>query len=302
MTQTIRTLYLVLQDGRRFVLNKAQSGEFIDNVSRRIAGQSPRAVIGKTPRPLRKRGGEPVYEGRKLSEWIRSLNTDDARRRHEAATALGQIGGPALPALIDAFSSDSQNVREVALGATNSMLISRKLARAGKLELIPILAKMLADSRESALARASCASGLGAIGPDASGAVSSLRVVIASEDPYLRVKCAAALPAIDPGMSRTALPVLLESLRDEQSYIRAEAIAGLGRIGPSVDEALLAVAGALKDEDRACRRCAASALREMGAGASKAIEELKAALEDEDMLVRDAAADALERIKQEKDS
>ena len=47
--------------------------------------------------------GEPSFEGRTMAEWIALMNATPAS--HQAVYALGEIGEPALPTLIQAMRS-----------------------------------------------------------------------------------------------------------------------------------------------------------------------------------------------------
>ena len=95
--------------------------------------------------------------------------------------------------------------------------------------------------------------------------------------------------------SEKALPILVDSLGDEDSAVRRAAAQALGKIGSEM--AVEHLLEALGDEDWLVRWIAAYALGEIGS--EKAVEHLLVALRDEDAKVRWRAADALGRTASE---
>ena len=68
------------------------------------------AVIATVVAFIALRPREPVYEGKRLSEWLRDLddNTLAADSRNRAVDAVRQIGTNCVPTLVDMLqSSDS---------------------------------------------------------------------------------------------------------------------------------------------------------------------------------------------------
>ena len=63
-----------------------------------------------------------------------------------------------------------------------------------------------------------------------------------------------------------AVPGLLEVLKDQNEWLRADAAAALGRIGPEAKAAVRPLADALRDEKARVRIAAAQALGAIGAG------------------------------------
>ncbi|NIP85427.1 MAG: HEAT repeat domain-containing protein, partial [Planctomycetales bacterium] len=89
------------------------------------------------------------------------------------------------------------------------------------------------------------------------------------DDPFIKMFCAWALARIAPDNPRDcqrAIPVLIEALGHEQSFVRIEAAATLGMIGPEAKAAIQALEKLNKDpdSDREVREAAAAAIRQIG--------------------------------------
>ena len=145
--------------------------------------------------------------------------------------------------------------------------------------------------------RASAAYSLGKIRADVTDAIPALSEAIGSDDLLLGVNAAASLLKVDPGASETVLNVLMNGLKDSQSFVRNSAIRALGQMGKEAKEAVPDLANALKDEDRMCRLAAAQALEGLGEDAQDAIPALYDVLKDDDERLRKAARHALDKIQ-----
>ena len=84
-------------------------------------------------------GGEPSYDGRKLSDWVQMMNA--TKPSHQATLALGKMGEPAIAPLIEAMRSHPS-------GAIR-FLCHRALANIGPAAL-PALDKVMQDGDRGA--------------------------------------------------------------------------------------------------------------------------------------------------------
>ena len=91
----------------------------------------------------------------------------------------------------------------------------------------------------------------------------------------------------------SALPVIIDALKDSDATIRRTAAAFIANLISSPSEAAPALIGLLKDTDVEVRRTAAQALRGMSTEAKTVVPALIEALKDKDTDVREAAAEAL---------
>ena len=108
----------------------------------------------------------------------------------------------------------------------------------------------------------------------------------------------AARVALAPlgAQTKTALPALVEALKDEAAPVRAGAAAALYWIALEAGTAVPALTGALQDRDSRVRWLSGLALARIGPGAWPAVPVLIQVLGDEEARVRAAAFSALGRI------
>jgi HEAT repeat protein len=117
-------------------------------------------------------------------------------------------------------------------------------------------------------------------------------------EPGVRKVAASAFRSME-APPRSAIPVLVETLRDGNAEVRAEAAFGLmGFYSPPAREAVPALSTAFaRDPDHHVRINAARALGLMGPVARDAVPALRAGLRDEDERIRAVAAEALQTIE-----
>src|SRR5262249_4562651 len=82
---------------------------------------------------------------------------------------------------------------------------------------------------------------------------------------------------------------LTAALADKESFVRWEAAAALGAIGPAAKDAVPALTKALADSSSAVRRNAAEALGTIGAGTKADLAAPRKAAKDPEATVQDAA-------------
>ena len=199
------------------------------------------------------------------------LNDEDEATRLNAAYALGSIGEPAIPTLIEALRQESKS-------AWNRNLDRGDFTNPSQLDTIY---------------------GLAAVGEPA---VPALTEVLGGTDWWTRAGAAAALGCMGEP-AHGAVPTLVEALKDDSEWVRRNAADTLGNIGPSARSAVPALIEALGDNrqvsrwslsDSPLRENAIIALAKMGKLPQSAIPSMEEALHDENQYIRSWAAIALE--------
>ena len=142
--------------------------------------------------------------------------------------------------------------------------------------------------------REKTAEALGEIGPEAASAVPALIEALRDPKAGVREKTAEALGEIGPEAA-SAVPALIEALKDREARVRKNAAWTLafGKIGPEAASAVPALIEALKDREARVRENAAAALAVIGPKAASAVPALIEALKDREARVRKNAAWAL---------
>ena len=206
-----------------------------------------------------------------MQELQDELNDEDEATRLNAAYALGNIGEPAIPTLIEALRQESKS-------AWNRNLDRGDFTNPSQLDSIY---------------------GLAAVGEPA---VPVLTEVLGDTDWWTRAGAAAALGCMgEPAHS--AVPALIEALKDDSEWVCRNAADTLGNIGPLARSAVPALIEALGDNrqvsrwslsDAPLRENAMIALAKMGQLPQSAIPSMEEALHDENQYIRSWAAIALD--------
>ncbi len=226
-----------------------------------------RAAIGKLGEI-----GDPAVEA-----LVLFMASPEAMIRWNTASALGNTGSErAVPSLIAALDDDNGTVRASAAFA---------LGKIGDLRAVKPLVEAFWD-RGRGLAGPSAAA-LGEIGdrsviPDLERSIDDMEAF-----PYLQV--GQALRKLGSGRAEDCFRLGLGSARYTD---RSSCVTELGKVGS--DSSLVLVIGALEDVHKNVRRAAALAL--MDIASDRAAAALTRALEDEDFEVRMYAREALRRI------
>jgi HEAT repeat protein len=217
---------------------------------------------------------------KEIASLIEKLKTNDGSELDAAIEKLGEIGEPAIPALMAALQDKNLQVRRSAAEA---------LKQIGR-PAIPALAKALKNS--DAKMRSNAAYVLGGIGAEAKTALPQLVPLLKDSDANVRSDAASALGGIG-AEAKTALPQLVPLLKDSDAKVRRKAAYALGGIGAEAKTAQPQLVPLLKDSDAKVRRSAAYALGSIGAEAKTALPQLVPLLKDSDAKVRTNAASAL---------
>ncbi|HZV05389.1 MAG TPA: HEAT repeat domain-containing protein [Gemmataceae bacterium] len=197
--------------------------------------------------------------------------------RSSAAKALGQIGTPAVPTLIEALKDPE---------IKNHARIANALAWIGPLakEAVPVLADLLKSNWEPARLEALVA--LGEIGSESQSALPAVVRVLADPSERVREQALGTLKQIGPA----AIPILKEALRDKSLTLRLWAMHALALYGRESKKTIPVLRDALKDTDPRIRAQAAASLGSMGKDAQDAIPNLLDALQDKKLSVQVQAA------------
>lgn len=215
---------------------------------------------------------EPVYGGKPLSRWVKSLNDKKYAVRTEAANALGQIGlaaSGAVSALIDALDDPASGVPQWKDGGVTFTL----------------------ENPEASRFRGAVIAALQRIGEPA---LPALVTGLQDSRQLVRVGVIETLEKFQPLPPQVTPAILLQALKDENQLVRQSAVRMLVKLE---DAAVAPLAQALSQGTEARERAAAaSALGQMGAKARPAVPALASALKDPDSSVRREAADTLEKV------
>ncbi|MFE8936529.1 HEAT repeat domain-containing protein [Streptomyces sp. NPDC007872] len=173
-----------------------------------------------------------------LPEVLRVLRGASANRRdrvREAAlrtlAAFGPAAREAVPELRELLADGSAAVSAAAARALWA-------AEEDTAEALPVLERWLRPGLPDA-DRCAAARVLGEIGPAAASAAPALRPALASRDPWVRVRAAAALWRVT-GEAEEVLPVLLAAW-EENRHARVDIAECLAEMGPAASAAQLVV-------------------------------------------------------------
>jgi len=179
-----------------------------------LAGLAARAEVGAS------------FEGKTLGQWmalLKEVPKDPARTSSDwrkAPYAVGKIGVPALPGLIEAMDDADAGVR---LRVIRPIVVMGSSAS----DAAPALAIRLGDT--DAQVRQWAAVALGQIGAPAAGAVPKLAEALKDSEPSVRQAAAAALGAIG---STDAIDPLNEAADDPNAGVQRAVRLALQRLQP----------------------------------------------------------------------
>ncbi|MBI3724271.1 HEAT repeat domain-containing protein [bacterium] len=201
--------------------------------------------------------GEPRYQGKSVSEWMKHLDDGDENYRKRAYEALAGTGESALPVLVDAYKPWASD--QVRCGVLEAIVRMGPKA----VTAIPLLTSALSDSHS--LVRCLAATTLMLLGSNAHATVPTLKSALTDKDVVVRMRAAQALVAIDPSADGAAVPVLVATLGfNGMDWIRSDAAKILGGIGPRARSAVATLmAVSTSDPSEAVRKDATHALKEI---------------------------------------
>ncbi|MCX7015949.1 MAG: HEAT repeat domain-containing protein [Candidatus Sumerlaeota bacterium] len=191
---------------------------------------------------------------------VRIVIGPDAESRCAAIRHIGELGAtrpdavrPSIPFLIKALKDERSRILPFVAPALREITLS--------LEALPGAdtgAKAKKNKAKSNPVRESAALALGYL--ESFGGAPPSPAELESSDADSRVAANRAFQALG-NVNRSAVPILLEALDQEETNVRAAAAQALGRIGPAANEAVPALREALTDPDWVVRAAAAEALR-----------------------------------------
>jgi HEAT repeat protein len=245
--------------------------------------------------------------GQELAGLIAALHGDDDKTRWKAALKLGQIGKPAVPALIEALCAPDYRVRIAAANAVRDMkgkaadavpALAANLSFSGDRELgYPPREPSLYAGSPSMQVRWSAVAALAAVGREALTAVPALIAMLRGDREHgiagpkpenafaykhwrafeLRGAGAWMLQKLAPAAARQdpeVIPALAAALQDPACMVRINAARALRRMGPAASEAVPALLQALEHKDRFTRIAAGLAFTALGREAAQYIPQL----------------------------
>jgi len=185
------------------------------------------------------RPGEPVYEGKPVSYWVRGLASIQMTHNAASNEAFQHIGTNALPVLIKMLRTKDSKVK----------LWLRNLY--DKQSLVHHHFTLAEEDRIPAVL------GFSELGSRAKPAVPALIDLLADEE--ISEDAARALAAI----GSEAVEPLVSALMNRNQKIRLGAIAALGGVGSNARQAVPALFRCLGDEQSTIRLAAAEALKKI---------------------------------------
>ncbi len=164
-----------------------------------------------------------------VAALLSQLRSDDKATSRNAAYGLSAAGGTAVASLIETLSHAAEHVRGHAAFALGELgLAGSAHASTG----VEALSKLARDSSE--WVRRTTAEALGTIDVHGAGShdqrLETLCLLLNDEDGQARFESALALARIGPDAT-AAIPALGNALKDENRYVRANAVDALNRIG-----------------------------------------------------------------------
>jgi HEAT repeat protein len=257
-------------------------------------------VVALSSLPLKAADPDPVYDGKRLSEWVKQLKSKkeaDRERAGEAIASLAVESRAVVPALLESVSDGKE---------TNQSAVTA-LIRIGP-DAVPAVTAALwdddVDKRRTALLV------LGEMGSRARSATGAVLVALRDSDPWNRA-CAVrtlgslgsptAIPALLPLLdqddrelresayyalkdlradSKLLLPFLLKWARSKDAKQRDFALWQAGDLGAEAAPVVPALIAALKDEDVGHQVGAVKSLGQIGPAAKEAAPALAATLKD----------------------
>ncbi len=270
---------------------------------------------------------EPVYKGKRLSQWMNAFYTalggdPETPEYLEAAAAVRHMGTNALPHLLKWISGKSSrskaretlsawmhelpervvpkiahewicgDVRKVRVGQS---MVGIQILGTNAAPALPQLLRLANDPTDEERA-IQATRAMYEIGPQIIPAL--LQIIQNTNAPG---RYAAMLPLASFGTnSLPAIPILLRCLDDPADDVRYGAADMLGRIGLASDQSVPGLMKCLENNPNPMAKAAAArSLALFGTSALPAIPPLHAALNDENEFVRRLAKEALSKIAPE---
>jgi outer membrane protein assembly factor BamB len=218
----------------------------------------------------------PGRQAAMLPDLLRLMDEGNWYARTAAGELLRQLGtaaasaAPRLEKLLLAAAASGRKGQADLAAATLAKVAPEWAAR-----VAPLLAGMLADGNESAVATARWA--LEVIGPMAAPAAGELAKLVQHKDAVRARAACRALAAIGPAAAEGALPALRAALGGSDADLAREAARALAAMGPGAAPAAADLARLLEHEDAMVVTQAALAISAMGDRAAAGVPAALAA-------------------------
>ncbi|MCL5099004.1 MAG: HEAT repeat domain-containing protein [Candidatus Omnitrophica bacterium] len=251
--------------------------------------------------------GEPVYQGKQLSDWLQDLcHGQSAQLRDQAKNAIRQIGTNAIPTLLDMVRARDSRLKLKFMQWTSrqsmvrfrfqpAMVLHTEAVTAfsvlgpAAIPAIEPLAEILGHS-ETAFTAANALAQLG------SNSVPILVQALTNDDWRVRYAAATAFTSEVPD-EQTVVPALVASLKDGNPNVRIMAARSLANIGQDPDRVVPALMANLDDPIPDVRASTARALGRFGSLGAPAVPILSKMSRDANPAVRNAATEVLRKIE-----
>lgn len=251
---------------------------------------------------------EPVYEGKRLSEWLEQIRSEDEAEMRHGVAAIRAIGTNALPALMEMLDSrDSSLKLWIQRLPSKQSLITWKMASADDRKVDGLIGlSVLGESSRPALPKMKAlfvADAPGSTWGIACAAIADCEPDVVGyftaclTNPIPRVRHASAQRlGFMREKARTAVPQLIVALKDDNHVVRKYAARSLGLIDNESEHVLSLLIPMLDDPDYHVRSGAAVGIGEFGSRAQSAVEQLRLMTVDTNETVRISATTALKKI------
>lgn len=240
---------------------------------------------------------DPRYNGRRTSEWLIALNSDDEAEVKEAEVAIFVLGQRALPQITRFFyatepewKGDLYDLIEEKTGLELKRVDATDMQWAGEsavdilgkraAPMVPRLIESLSDQDFDASSR----SALLAIGE---AAVKSLKSELSSPKPDTQI---AAIYLLTKLGQKDIVPVLNQKLNSDHAEVRAIVFVALAKFGMPQADLLALVQRLLKDKDADVRAEAVNMLGHLAESDHTLIPQFAACHIDPAMVVRERVA------------
>ncbi|AMV28478.1 putative lyase [Gemmata sp. SH-PL17] len=238
---------------------------------------------------------DPVYEGKKFSEWASIAQTGQSvRQRSLAIDALGKIWiMERRTGAIEYVTTVLRSDKSAAVRAQAAIVIAGLREEDMKQYGAPALIDVLKTEKESKVRKEIIAAMVKFPVVCAAG-VESLTPSLKDPEPAVRIAAAEAL-ALAGAMAKSAAPELIPLLKDTTKSVRVAAVYALGRVTPeagtTVAETMAAMLSAEKDLD--IRRELLASIGLLAEKSDPIVKALTVALTDAEDEVRRGAARTL---------
>jgi HEAT repeat protein len=211
----------------------------------------------------------PKLTAKAVPQLIEALKRDDGPAG--VVSALGAIGEPAVPALIETLQHPDANAR---CAAANTLGWIGKRAAKAEPGLLRLLRDKEPESRRIAI------EALGRIADVSDQAVAGIAGVLDDKDERVRMAAIDTMGQLGPRAKAygAALLRLVQGDAEKDIWVRVHAALALVQIGPVPREAVTFLAGCLKHQDGLIRPWAAGGLLALGPAARPALPGMLAAL------------------------